>query len=304
MDQHASVAIVTDSGTSLPPDLLERYGVTIVPFDVHLGNHTYRDGVDITPETFFAMLRAQQEPDVSTSVPSVGQFLEVYRKAARWAQAIVSIHIAGAQSGTCDTARLAARESPIPVTVIDTETTAMAEGFVVLEAARAAEAGRSPEEVAEVARSVVPCVDLIALLKDVGYAVRGGRLASAARLLGSLLKIQPLVRVANNKVSLVGQVRRRASGLKQVEARVVHNAGDRPTHVVVHAEEQEEGQRLLESLCSQINCVESYLTPVPVALGAHAGPGAIGVGYYVEGGLVSAEKPGLRERLTALLGED
>ncbi len=305
MDQREPVAIVTDSGTSLPAELIEAYQISVVPFYVHVGTHTYRDGIDITPETFFAMLRAQAEPDVSTSVPSVGQFLEIYKQVAERARAIVSIHIAGKQSGTCDTARLAAKESRVPVTIVDTETTAMGEGFVVLEAARAAQQRAPLEEIVAKARSMLPSVGVIALLEDVGYAVRGGRLASAARLLGSVLRIQPLVQVSGNKVSLIGQARRRKGGLEQLKNRIVQLAGNAPTHLTVHyAENKAEGESLLETLKQQLNCVEVYLTHIPVALGAHAGPGSVGVSYYVEGGLQREERAGIRERLTSLLKAD
>lgn len=305
MDPRVPVAIVTDTGTSLPADLIEQYQISVVPFYVHVGTHTYRDGVDLTPPAFFAMLRAQEEPDVSTSVPSVGQFIEVYERVAERARAILSIHIAGKQSGTCDTARLAAKESPVPVTVIDTETTAMGEGFVVLEAARAAQERVPLEKIVRNARAMLPSVGVIALLENVGYAVRGGRLASAARLLGSVLRIQPLVQVSGNKVGLVGQARRRRGGLEQLKNRILQLAGDAPAHLTVHyAEDRDEGESLLETLKQQINCVETYLTHIPVALGAHAGPGSIGVSYYVEGGLQTEGRAGIRERLTSLLRDE
>jgi DegV family protein with EDD domain len=305
MNQRVPVAIVTDTGTSLPPDLIDQYEISVVPFYVQVGDHTYRDGVDITPPTFFAMLRAQEEPDVSTSVPSVGRFLEVYEQLAERARAVVSIHIAGEQSGTCDTARLAAKESPIPVTVIDTETIAMGEGFVVLEAARAAQHHASLDEIVAKARAMLPGVGVMALLEDVGYAIRGGRLASAARLLGSMLRIQPLIQVSGNKVSVIGQARRRSRGLQQLADRIVRVAGSAPAHLTVHyAEDEAEGQTLLETLKERLNCVETYLSHVPVALGAHAGPGSLGVSYYIEGGVQTTGRAGLRERLTSLLGEE
>jgi DegV family protein with EDD domain len=305
MDQRVPVAIVTDSGTSLPAHIVERYQISVVPFYVHVGTHTYRDGVDLTPPAFFAMLRAQEEPDVSTSVPSVGQFVEVYEKVAEWADAILSIHLTSEQSGTHDTAQLAAKESPVPITVLDTETTAMGEGFVVLEAARAAQERAPLEEIVAKARTMLPSVGVIALLEDVGYAVRGGRLASAARLLGSVLRIQPLVQVSGNKVGLAGQARRRRSGLEQLKNRILQLAGDAPAHLTVHyAEDRAEGEGLLETLKQQLNCVEAYLTHIPVALGAHAGPGSIGVSYYVEGGLQTEERAGIRKRLTSLLRDE
>ncbi len=279
------VAIVTDSAAGIPPELLARYAISTVSFHVRVGAQTYRDGIDIQPDTFFRLLRQQSEPDVSTGVPSVEAFLETYRRCAEWARSIVSIHLAGAQSAICDTARSAAAESPIPVVVVDSGTTAMGEGFVALEAARAAQQGADLDAVVRRAHEVACNVGLYALLESVTYAVKGGRLARAARLLGSFLNIQPLVRVADNAVDLIGQVRRRSQGIEQLIAKVVERVGDRPVHLTIHyAENEAEARAVLESLQRRLHCVEAYLNFVPVALGAHAGPGSLGIAYYVEMG--------------------
>lgn len=301
MEDLYPVVVVTDSATGLPESVLAEYGIEVVPYWVQVGAQSFVDGVEITPEEFFRLARAQSEPAVGTGVPSVEAFLEAYHRVATRAKAIVSIHLAGAQSATCSVAELAAESSPVPVAVIDTGTTAMAEGFVVLEAARAAKAGLSLTEVVARARATVPKVELIALLETVGYAIRGGRLAGAARLLGSFLNIQPIVRVANNKVGLVGQVRRRKSGLNQLIERVKAQAGNSPVRLAVHFSEVEaEGRELLEQLETALNCVEAYLTRVPVPLGVHAGPGSIGVAYCVEAGFAGSEGLDLRGSLSRL----
>ncbi len=295
------VAVVTDSATGLPAPLLAEYAVEVVPYWIQVGSQSFLDGVDITPQEFFRLARAQVEPSVSTGVPSVEAFLEVYRRVATRAKAVVSIHLAGGQSATCEVAQLAAASSPVPVTVIDTGTTAMAEGFVVLEAARAASVGLSLVEVIARARAVVPKVELVALLETVGYAIRGGRLAGAARLLGGLLNIQPLVSVSDNKVGLVGQVRRRHRGLNQLVERVKERAGASPVRLAVHfAEIEDEGRELLAQLEAAVNCVEAYLTRVPVPLGVHAGPGSIGVAYCVEAGFATSEGLDWRGSLSRL----
>lgn len=301
METSHPVAVVTDSATGLPASLLAQYAIEVVPYWVQVGTQSFRDGVDITPEEFFKLARAQEEPSVSTGVPSVEAFLEVYRRVAERAKSIISIHLAGAQSATCDVAELAAKSSPVPVAVVDTGTTAMAEGFVVLEAARAAAAGLSLAEVFARARAMVPRVELVALLETVGYAIRGGRLAGAARLLSGFLNIQPIVRVCGNKVSLVGQARRRSRGLSQLVERVKQQAGSSPIRLAVHfAEVEEEARELLAELQAAVNCVESYLTRVPVPLGVHAGPGSIGVAYYVEAGFATPDGLDLRGSLNRL----
>ncbi len=283
MSTFPSVAVVTDSAAGIPEALRQQYRIEVVPLWVIMGKDSYRSGLDMTPEIFYRELRAHPEMNVSTSVPAAQMFLETFQKQAQWAKSIVSVHVAGKQSGTCNTAELAGRESPVPVTVVDSQTTAMGQGFVALEAARAAAEGAPHAEVVAKARAVVPNAGVVALLETVSYAFKGGRLASAAGTVGSLLKISPLVRVQNNRVSLIGQARRRSKGIAAVIEKVVDEVEDNPVHLAVHyAEDETEGMYVLEELKKLLRCVESYLTRVPIELGVHAGPGALGVAYYIE----------------------
>jgi DegV family protein with EDD domain len=283
METTPSVAIVTDSASGIPEELRSQYNIHVVPYWVHMGDETFVSGVTMGPEEFFRRLRATPDLEVHTGVPAVAKFIDAYQGVATWAESIVSIHVAGKQSGTVNAAELAKQSSPVPVVVLDSETTAMAEGFVVLEAARTAAAGGTLEQVVEKALSIIPNANLVALLESVAYALKGGRLSIAAGRVGSMLNIQPLLRVQGNRVGLMGQVRRRNKGLEILVNRTLDDAGEDATHLTVHyAEDEEEGQGLLQTLKDRLNCVESYLTRVPVELGVHAGPGSIGVGYYVE----------------------
>ncbi len=292
----ASIAIVTDSASGLPEALAQQHNIQVIRYWVHLGDESFISGVTIDPPAFFQRLRADPAQAAHTGVPAVAKFLEAYRQAASWAKAIVSVHVAGKQSGTCSAAEVAARESPIPVTIIDTETTAMAEGFVALACARLAEQGATLEQVVEQAHAAVRNVGLYALLENISYALKGGRLSSAASAVGTLLKIQPLIRVRDNKVSLIGQARRRVKGLQSLIDKVCKEVGDAPVRLAVHyAEDEEEGQSVLDALKSRLHCIEAYLTRVPVELGVHAGPGSIGIAYHAE-----REATGLRERLERL----
>jgi len=283
VNTQVNIAIVTDSAASIPEALRRQYRIEVVPIWVNMDKVSYRSGIDMQPASFFAQLRANPEMQVSTSVPAIPVFLEAYRKQAQWASGIVAVHVAGKQSGTCNLAEVAGRESPVPVVVVDSQTTAMAQGFVALEAARAAAEGATLEEVVARARAVVPNAGVVALLETVNYAFQGGRLSSAASTVGSLLKISPLVRVQNNRVSLVGQARRRSKGIAAVIEKVVDEVEDNPVHLAVHyAEDETEGVYVLEELKKLLHCVETYLLHVPTELGVHTGPGALGVSYYIE----------------------
>lgn len=298
MNTQATVAIITDSASSIPEALRRELRIEVVPYWVHLGQDDYRSGIDLQPDSFFQRLRADPEMAVSTGVPAISVFLETYRKQAQWAQSIVAVHLAGKQSATCSTAIAAGRESPIPVTVVDTQTTAMGEGFVALEAARLAAAGASHAEVVEKAHAAAANAGVVALLETVSYAFKGGRLSSAASTVGSLLKICPLIRVQNNRVSLVGQARRRSKGIAALIEKIMDEVGDHPTHLAVHyAEDETEGLYVLEELKKLIRCVETHLLRVPIELGVHAGPGALGVAYYVE-----RQASGISQQLEKLSG--
>jgi DegV family protein with EDD domain len=290
------IAIVTDSASAIPAHLLQQYRIGVVPFYVQMGKDSYHSGVDLQPDAFFKRLRAEPELNVGTAVPPVAAFVDMYAKLAEWAKAIVSIHVAGKQSGTFNTATIASRESPIPVIVLDSETTAMGEGFVALEAAREAAQGSPLETVVEKARSMIPNVGVIALLENINYVIKGGRLSGAARAVGDFLKIQPLVRVQENRVSLSGQARRRSKGVRNLIEKIVDQVQDDPAHLTVHyAEDEAEGHSVLEKLKARLNCVEHYLTRIPIELGVHAGPGSLGVSYYVE-----RENLNIKEQLSKL----
>ena len=293
MESTPAVAVVTDSAAGIPDKLLELYNIKVVPYWVHLGSESFISGETITPPEFFRRLRADPEMEVHTGVPAAAKFTEVYKSLATWAKSIVSVHVASKQSGTCSAAALGAKESPVPVVVLDTETTAMGEGFVALEAARAAADGDALDHVIARAKAAIPYAGVFALLESVSYALKGGRLSSAAGKFGGLLKIQPLLRVHNNRVSLMGQVRRRSKGIEALIEHTVDEAREDPVHLTVHyAEDEEEGRSLLDTLKARLNCVESYLTRVPVELGVHAGPGSLGVAYFIE-----SEHVGLAQQL-------
>lgn len=282
MERH-QVAVVTDSGASLPRSLTEQYGIEVLPLWLQIEGEAYRDGVDIQPLEFFRRLRAKVG-QLRTSQPSLGEFLDFYRRVQQRAESIVSVHVAGRYSGVFNAARAAAAELlPFPIEVVDSGSVGMAQGFVALAAAQAAAAGASLAEVVEKVRAVLPKVDLVAMLESLEYAVRGGRLASAARLVDSLLNIKPLVRVRGNDVGVIGQARTRAKAIGRLVQELASRVGDAPCHVaVMYSETIEEAQRLRDEITARFRCVEVHLAAVAPVLGVHAGPGAVALAFYAD----------------------
>lgn len=278
------VAVVTDSAANLSRQMAEEWDVEIIPLQIQMDGESLRDGVDIQPLEFFRRL-AERSYRLRTSQPPLGEFLKVYRRLQEKAEAIVSVHVAGRYSGTFQTARIAAAElAPFPIEVIDSGTIAMAQGFVVLAAARAAAAGQSLAEVVRKAREAIPKVDLFAVLETLEYVVRGGRLAWAARMLDNFLRVKPLVRVQGNEVGIIGHARTRAQALRKLLETLSERVGEASVRIaVLHTGAVEEAMRLKEEIAARFRCVEILIEPVTPVLGVHAGPGALGIACYVEG---------------------
>src|SRR3954447_14237226 len=175
------VAVVTDSTASLSAAAAREAGVLVVPLRVVVNGTAYAEGVDVEPADVASALRAHGH--VTTSRPTPLQFLDAYTHAAdQGADAVVSLHISAALSGTFESAVLAARESPLPVEVVDSRSMGMGLGFLVLEAARAAAQGASAEQIAGGARERAATSKAFFYVATLGHLRRGGRIGSAAAL--------------------------------------------------------------------------------------------------------------------------
>jgi DegV family protein with EDD domain len=273
------IAVVTDSVACVPAELVERYGIQVVPFNVIWDGQAYKDGVDLNPAEFYRLF-GQNKAYPTTSQPSLADFVRVYASLSENADGIVSIHIPAELTGAVGVARTAAREAAsVPVVVIAT----IAEGFVVLAAARAAEAGGNLHEVEAAARSMMSRVRFYATLDDLKHLHRGGRIGEAATLLGSKLKINPILNLGNGRVRVVNVVRTRRAAVERMIDMMREQAGDRPLHAsVFHGNALAEAERIAGEIQSSFNCVEFYITTFTPVMGAHTGPGVIGLAFYAD----------------------
>ncbi|OPG14681.1 DegV family protein [Microbispora sp. GKU 823] len=273
-----SVAVVTDSTAYLGAEATGRWNITVVPVQVLLGD---REIDDVTP--FDAGLLAHALKDRSpivTSRPAPERFADVYRRAAaNGAAEIVSVHLSGALSGTADSARLAAREAPVPVEVVDSGSIAMGLGFAVLAAARAAVTGAPGAEVADVARRRAAAVSTFFYVETLDYLRHGGRIGRVTNLLGSALSIKPLLRMADGEIGVLEKVRTASRALARLEDLAVEAAGDRPVDVAVqHLMAAERAEALTKGLTARLpRLVRMWVAEIGPVLGAHVGPGMLGV---------------------------
>jgi DegV family protein with EDD domain len=274
------VAVVTDSTAYLPAELLEGYGIHVVPLYVVLPGRSGREGLDIGPEDVARALAVRGQT-VSTSRPTPGDFLAAYRHALdEGADQLVSVHLSGELSGTSDAARLAAAQvGEHLVTVVDSRSAAMGCGFAVLAAARSAAAGADGAEVAETARRTAAETSTFFVVDTLEHLRRGGRIGAAAAVLGSALAVKPILHVNDGRVVPLEKVRTAARANSRLVQRAVEAAGDGPVSVAVHhLAAGERAERLAAELRDRLPALrELHVSELGAAIGAHVGPGAVGV---------------------------
>jgi DegV family protein with EDD domain len=276
-----TIAIVTDSTAYLPKELLNQYPIHVVPNTVNWAGKTYRDGVDIQATEFFERLKTDPEHP-GTSVASIGEFRDVYARAAEKASSIVGIHLSSKLSATFSTAEQARAMLPDKqIEVIDSNATAMAMGFIVLAAARAAAAGQSFEQVIKAARDTIPCVGLVFTVETLEYLRRGGRIGGAAAFLGGLLDLKPILELRDGRVAPVERVRTKKKAMARVlETISEQTKGRSPIRLAtIHAAAPEEAAALLEMGKAQLGAVETILAEVSPTVAVHTGPGTVGLAY-------------------------
>ena len=283
------VTLVSDSTCCLPPEIVRKYGIRLVPIVIHYNGKSYYDGVDIGAGEIYRIMRRREDLP-STSTPSTGDFLNAYREAIERGESVVSVTLTSLQSKTCEVASVAkqmALES-LPgasIEVIDSRAVGGALGFVVLEAARAADRGASLEEVCQVARKVMDRVVLVAMVDSLYYLARTGRIAKAAAWAGSILNMKPVLEHTTEvgETMPLARPRSKAKAVEIMLGDMAERVGDARVHVNVHhADELDEGKRLMAEIERRFNCVELFLTEFTPGMGVHAGPGIIGMSFMTE----------------------
>jgi len=269
------VKIVTDSVADLPPQVVRELGITVVPLVLRFGAETFRDGIDLNAAQFYEKLKTSKAFP-ATSVPPPQSYVEAYDRLAEEADAIVSVAVSSRLSATHEVALQSIEEmkKKCRVEVIDSETATMAEGFIVVKAAQAAQAGAELEEVMAVAYQNIPRAKFLAAFDTLEYLRRGGRIGRAQAFLGSMLKINPLITLKEGLVEPAGRTRSRSKAIDQLYDFV---AG------YTHIEELSVGDTACpedaEALCERLGAIfpkeriyRSKMTPV---IGAHTGPGLL-----------------------------
>ena len=270
------VRVVTDSAADIPPEMVKELSITVVPDNVHFGQRTFQDGIDLTSEEFFAKL-AGSPVIPTTSQPSVGVFEDVYRRLADETNQIISIHLPAKMSAVLTSARSAAQALPgVEIVRIDSGQVSMAMGWLVITAARAARQGKTLAEIVALVEQTRPRLRLIAMLESLEYLQKGGRIGKAQALLGTAMRMKPLIQVLDGEALPVQNVRTRSAALARL-VEIVSAMAPLEQVAIPHANVPDLAQRLAAMLTPIFPLERILIYPVGAILGTHIGPGAVGV---------------------------
>ena len=275
--------LVTDSTCDLPRSYFQEYDIEVVPVAIRFGDETFLDGVTIDRATFY---RKIEETGVvpKTSQPSPGEFAEVYRRCARQGyDTILSLHITQTLSGVINSARLGAQEVAKEINVVpfDTLSGSAAMGFMCVEAAQWARAGKTLAEILAHLEAVRTRVRITLTLATLKYAQMSGRVGSIQSLLVSLLNIKPIVIVHEGHLTLEARYRSRQAAVDRIVEMTKEAAGEGPIRLaVLHAKAPEEAEALMARARQSVNCVDTFVGDLTTSIAVHFGPGAIGTVVY------------------------
>jgi DegV family protein with EDD domain len=275
----ATVAIVTDSTADLPPQLLKQKAIRVVPLTLNFEGRSLLDGVDIRPTEFYRKLpNATTHP--TTSQPSPGQFAEVYNELLADHAEIVSIHISEKLSGTYASALQAAdMTDPARVRVIDSHLVSMSLGLLTLAASEMAAQGNSADAIVERASAMRDHVQTFFSVATLEFLRRGGRIGRASALLGSVLQVKPVLCIRDGLVTPLERVRTFDRALNRiVELSREVDTGKGLCVIVGHGDAEADAERVARELEPVAETL--MIQPLGPVVGAHAGPGVVGVGVY------------------------
>jgi DegV family protein with EDD domain len=279
----AKIALVTDSTAYIPQELLRKYNLTVTPQILIWGEETYQDGVDILSEEFFTRLKTAKSMATTSQVPPTTMKTTFEDLIAKGFD-VVGIFISAKLSGTIQSA-IQAKEmmgkASEKVTVIDSNSTAMAMGFQVLAAARAVESGANLEDVIALAEKARERTGVYFAVDTLEFLHRGGRIGGAQRFLGTALNMKPILAVIDGRVEAIERIRTKGKALERVIELVAEKTkGQSPVRLAtLHANAPEEARQLLDKASAMLNASESILAEVSPVIANHAGPGTVGLAY-------------------------
>ena len=271
-----TVAVVTDSTSDIPLELAEELGITIIPLYVQFGRESYRDNIDLTKGEFYHRL-VHDADYPKTSTPNINDFVTAYTELAKKTNEIISIHIGPKISATYNMAVAAVREveADCRIELVDSRSTIMGLGLLAIEAAKAAKEGLGLSQLADMVRQLVPKTHVLVTFDTIKYLYRGGHASKTQVLLGSALRMNPLVEVKNELLPY-GRAVGRARAINAL-CKYASQFSNPRSLAVEHYLDAEDAKSLVERLEQMFPGAPIYTSIVGAVVGAHTGPHVLGV---------------------------
>ena len=279
----SKVAVITDSTAYLPDALLKAYSITVTPQILIWGEETFRDGVDIMPDDFYKRLETAKVMPTTSQVAIV-DMKAAYEKLLESGYDVLGIFISAKLSGTMQSATQGREMLPKAldrISIVDSNSTAMAMGFQVLAAARAAQDGANLAECKKLAEKAREHTGVYFVVDTLEFLRRGGRIGGAQALLGSALNIKPILELRDGRIESVEKVRTKSKAMERmIELVALHVAGRTPVRLAtLHANAETAARAALKTAALQLQPIETVFASVSPAIGTHAGPGTVGLAY-------------------------
>jgi len=279
----SKVAIITDSTAYIPDALVKEYSINVVPQVLIWGEETFRDGVDIMPDEFYKRLKTAKVMPTTSQV-SIMDVKIAFEKLLESGYDVLGIFISSKLSGTIHSATQAREMLPkaaSKISIVDSNSTAMAMGFHVLTAARAARGGASLVECQKLAELAREHTGVYFVVDTLEFLRRGGRIGGAQALLGSALNIKPILELRDGRIESIEKVRTKGKAIDRMIDLVAQRvAGRTPVRLAtLHANAEKEAQTALNLACLQLQPIESVFASVSPVIGTHAGPGTVGLAF-------------------------
>ena len=283
----SKVIVLTDSCASIPESLIDALDIHWVAYYIHRGQEVLRDLVSIQRDEFLRWLQTAKVLPTTAS-PGPGDYLKVYEELEhQGAREILSIHMTSKGSGAYQAASIAqsmAQEAlpHLRIEVIDTRNVSLCQGWMVIEAARAALAGAGFEEVVNIVRRMIPVTRMIQTADTLKYLYMGGRIGKAQHMVGTLLNIKPLIGMEDGVIVPLGQARSRSRAYQMMADFVESTVGVKSKIKIayVHAGALQEVEKIKALIEERFTCIESFIAELSPALAVHTGPGTAGLCFY------------------------
>ncbi|MDD5435892.1 MAG: DegV family protein [Nitrospira sp.] len=279
------VGIITDTIACLPPEVIKKHDIRIVPVALNINGKPYRDSIDINPEAFWKLFPEIKE--FTTGAPALSEYISIFSDLSRETNNIAAIFVSKALSAIGEAAKQAAdmlkKENPaVNIEIVDSRTAAGAEGFIVEEMAKASLEGKSLEEVIQAGKDMIPRVKFVTAMDTLKYLIRSGRAPKTAYM-GELFQVKPIIGMLNNTglVENLGRARGKDKAVSRLlEIMKEQLDGSQPVKINVHYTDSiDEGKKLKELVASKYNNTEIYFSPYTPVMAGHTGP-VVAISFY------------------------